>query len=329
MVRFGLIGAGNVGCAHAESVQHISGASLAAVADTHPGSAEKVAAPLNAMAVGDAQSLLERSDIDAVIIAAPTPFHFFHVRNALEAGKHVYVETPLARDANEGEELVKIANQKGLHLTVGHSLRGYREYAMMRERIADGAIGTPGVVRLSRRTPHPRGWYSNSASSGGVILDAMIHEFDFLHWCFGPVQRVFCRGMQGAADTKQLDYALAVLRLSNGAIAHIESSWCHYGQFCLQAEAAGDKGLLRYDNQNAWALQVSLIDFKSGGRSYFTESPVIKPAHYEMLERFKQHLEGVGENPCSGEEALGALRLADAALHSLQNQAPANLGAVA
>ncbi|MDP8245514.1 MAG: Gfo/Idh/MocA family oxidoreductase [Candidatus Hinthialibacter antarcticus] len=329
MVRFGLIGAGNVGCAHAESIRHIPNASLAVVADTHPGSAEKVATPMQAQAVGDAQTLLERDDIDAVIIAAPTPFHFFHVRNALEAGKHVYVETPLARDAKEGEELVKLANQKGLTLTVGHSLRGYREYQMMRDRIAAGAIGAPGVVRLSRRTPHPRGWYSNVASSGGVVLDAMIHELDFLTWCFGPVERVFCRGMHGRADIKQLDYALAVLRLSSGAIVHVESSWCHYGQFCLQAEAAGDKGLLRYDNQNAWALQISLIDFKSSGRSFFSESPVIKPAHFDLLERFVQCLEGAGDNPCTGDEGLEALRLADAAAQSMEQKAPVHLNAVA
>lgn len=329
MVRFGLIGAGNVGSAHAESLRHIPGASLIAVADTHPGSADKIAAPFQAQAMGDAQSLLERGDIDAVIISAPTPFHFFHVRNALEAGKHVYVETPLARDAHEGEELVKLANQKGLTLTVGHSLRGYREYAMMRDRIAQGAIGTPGVVRLSRRTPHPRGWYSNKASSGGVVLDAMIHELDFLTWGFSPVQRIFCRGMQSRADIKQLDYALAVLKLSSGAIVHIESSWCHYGQFCLQAEAAGDKGLLRYDNQNAWALQISLIDFKSGGRSYFSESPVIKPAHFVMMERFVKCLRGEGDNPCTGVEALEALRLSDAALKSMEQQSPIQLDAVA
>ncbi|MBI1389418.1 MAG: gfo/Idh/MocA family oxidoreductase [bacterium] len=329
MIRIGLIGAGNVGRAHAETFRHLPGVKLAAVADSHPANAKAVADAYKADALTESQALIERDDIDVVVIASPTPFHAFQARNAAQAGKHVYLETPVARTLKDGREAVEAARQSGVVMTVGHTLRCYSEYEGMRARVQGGAIGTPGVIRLSRRTPHPRGWYANIAASGGAILDGMIHELDYLLWTFGPVERIYCRGLYGRRELDRLDYALAVLRMKSGAIAHVETSWCHYGQFCLDAEFAGDKGLIRYDNLGAVSLQISLIDFNSNGRSYFSESPIIKPAHFLMMEKFLAAVKGEGDNPAPAEEALEALALVEAAAKSMELNQAVQTGAAA
>ena len=323
MVRIGLIGVGNVGRAHAEAIRSIPQAELTAVADPNEKAASQLAQNHQATAYAEVYEMIEKEDLQAVIIASPTPFHFFQARTALESGLHVYIEPPLTRELREAEELLQIARGRNSVVTVGHALRCFPEYTMMRDRVIAGGVGKPGMIRLGRRIQHPRGWTTNFESSGGVVLDAMIHELDYLRWTFGPVQRVFCRGLQGRAPTDKFDYALASVRLESGAIAHIEASWCHYGQNSLGVEIAGDRSLIRYDNQDAVPLRVSLIDWNSGGCRLFSESPVAKPAFRKMLESFLAAVRGEGENPVPLSEGVEAVRLALAVLESLQSGRPA------
>jgi len=322
MLRIGLIGAGNLGKAHAESIAHIPDVKLTAIADIDDQAIQALKEQwANDAAIMDANQIADSSEIDAVIIATPTPLHYQQAHRALSMKKHVYLEMPMTRQLKEAQDLTVQASESNKVLTVGHSLRGYQEYAMIKQRVADGAVGKPGMIRLGRRTPHPRSWYSNIESSGGVILDAMIHEFDFINWCFGPVERVFCRNLQEGAD-----YALASLKLKSGAIAHVESSWRHYGQFHLDVEVAGDKGLIQYDNQESIPMYVSLTDPEKGTRHFFTESPVIKPAHYKIMEGFLNAAQGKGDNPAPPEDALAALKIAHAALESVKTRQPVTLG---
>ena len=322
MIRIGIIGAGTMGKAHAESLANLPDAALAAVADVDLEKAGQLAALYPPAEACPAGRLVAMDAVDAVIVATPTALHFQHTRSALEQGKHVYVEMPFVRHLREGEELIDLAREKNLLLTVGHLLRYYPEYELIKQQVEKGDVGRPGMIRLGRRTPHPRRWYSNFESSGGVVLDAMCHEFDFLQWCFGPVHRVYCQGFHGRRSTETLDYALASLRLENGAVAHVESSWCHYGQFLLDVEIAGQRGLIRYSNQNAVPLELSLLDEATGGRRYLAESPVRFPAHFRLLKAFLEAVQGQGENPVSGEEGLSAVRIALAAIESCQKRRP-------
>lgn len=326
MLRFGIIGAGLMGGAHAESIANHPAATLVAVADADADKAAQLAGPHKARGLADAGELASMDGLDAIVVATPTHLRFQHAKAALENGRHVLLEMPMARTAEEGLELAKLADSKHLVLTVNHILRFYPEYAMMRQRLRDGAAGKTGMVRLGRRTPHPRRWYSDFEKSGGVILDAMTHELDYLQWCCGPVKRVLCRGMNGRRPPGTLDYALASLRLEDGTIAHAESSWCHYGQSILEAEFAGTDGLIRYCNQDAVPLEVSLIDEPSGGRRYHALSPLIEPAHYRLFGAFAEAAAGRGENPVPPAEALSALRVALAAIESNQTGRPVSPG---
>jgi len=322
MIRLGLIGAGTMGKAHAESVAYIPEAQLIAVSDPNRQASGELSKLAGGIETRDAAGILEAGDIDAVIIASPTPFHFIQAKQAVEAGKHVYLEIPMVRRLTEGEELLRLVRENNVVLTVGHSQRGYYEYEAVKQKVAEGAVGKPGMIRLGRRTPHPRGWYSNSESSGGVILDSMIHELDFLSWTFGPVKRIFCQSLHGRFSTEALDYALASIRLQSGAVAHIESSWSHYGQFCLDIEVAGEDGLIQYDNQESIPLRLSLIEPATMSRKYVSESPVLAPACYKIMNGFIQAIEGKGSNPIPVEEGFQALRAALAAIESAETKQP-------
>lgn len=325
MVGIGIIGAGIMGQAHAESVSLLPNTKLVAVMDTDLLAVQAVINKYGGEAVTSVDELAARTDIQIIIIATPTPFHYGHAKAALERGKHVFVEMPFVRHIHEGEELIQLAKQKNLIITVNHLMRRYKEYELIKQKVESGAVGKPGMIRLSRQTPHPKKWYSNFESSGGVALDAMCHEFDFLNWCFGGIQRIYCQGLHGRHDTGSMDYALASMRMQSGAVAHIESSWCHKGQYNLAVEVAGNEGLIHYKNQDAIPMELSLLSPETDGRSYFTESPVIYPAHYLVLKECFAAVNGNGENPVSGEDGLTAVRCALAAVDSIHSKKPVTL----
>lgn len=312
-----------MGNGHAESIAHMSDSIVKYVADTNPSAAETLVKQWAPEAtVVDPDELTRSPDLQAVVIATPTPFHYPQAKQAILAGKHVYLEIPMVRHVEEGEELAALAREKNVVLTIGHSLRGWGEYELIKAKVDGGAVGAPRVIRLGRRTPHPKRWYSNNDSSGGVILDAMVHEFDYLHWCFGKASRVFCRGVQGRMTTEYLDYALAIVRLQSGAIAHVESSWCHYGQFNQDVEVAGTKGVVVYDNHETVPLRVSFIDIENSSRQFFSESPVLYTGHYKLLRGFFQAVTGAGPNPVSPEDGIEAVRMAQAAIESVKTKQP-------
>jgi UDP-N-acetylglucosamine 3-dehydrogenase len=322
-VKLGIIGAGTVGNGHAESIAHLDDVIVRAVSDPNPNAAEELTkrwAP--SASILSQNELLESSDIDAVIISNPTIFHFQHAKKAIECGKHVYIEIPMVRHLHEGEALVELVKQSDRIVTVGHSLRFWGEYQTIKQKFDSGSVGKPVTIRMGRRTPHPQRWYSNFDSSGSVILDAMVHEFDYIRWCFGPVNRVFCKSLLGRMNTEKLDYALALLRLESGAIAHIESSWCHYGQFCQDVEITGDQGVIQFDNQYTNPILISFIDTKSASRHYFAESPVIQSGHYKLVKGFIEAIVANAPNPVTVEEGLQAVRLAHTAIESIKKKQP-------
>ena len=90
-----------------------------------------------------------------------------------------------------------------------------------------GELGTVGVARTSRRSPFLTGWndwYADWRMSGGVLVDLVIHDFDFLRWSLGEVEKVYAKGVMGR-EYNRLDYALVTLRFESGAIAHVEGQW--------------------------------------------------------------------------------------------------------
>ena len=137
------------------------------------------------------------------------------------------------------------------------------------------------MVRTSRRSPFLRGWndwYADWRVSGGVLLDLVIHDFDFLRWTLGEVERVYARGVLGR-EYNRLDYALVTLRFEGGAIAHVEGHWGYPGPFNYSIEVAGSRALLTADSTEPATLELiggmpeqdGVPDLASGKSPYETE----------------------------------------------------------
>ena len=113
-VRIGLIGAGRAGMIHGRNMSvHIQNAQIVCVSDADPQSAAAAADELNCKYETDSEKLLQREDIDAVIVAVPTKYHKNIVINAAEAGKHIFCEKPMGMNVQECQEMNAAAEKKG------------------------------------------------------------------------------------------------------------------------------------------------------------------------------------------------------------------------
>ncbi len=126
--------------------------------------------------------------------------------------------------------MIAYCEQKEVSLYVGHVVRFFPEYQKAKQAIDEGAIGQVGVVRTTRGGSYPvatEDWYANTDRSGGLVLDLMVHDFDFLRWCFGDAERIYAKNMAGVSgvNEERKDYALVTIRFKNDVIAHLEGTW--------------------------------------------------------------------------------------------------------
>jgi predicted dehydrogenase len=142
-------------------------------------------------AVADYKELLKKSEIEAVYISAtPETTHYPIARDCLAAGKHVFLEKPIALELAEADELIQLSKDKNLKFTIGYSQRFNPKFAYVRQCIRDGTIGKPVSALVSRHITRSLG----KKISGRVKLSPAAmestHDLDFLLWCLEPAKPV-------------------------------------------------------------------------------------------------------------------------------------------
>lgn len=321
-MKAAVIGAGCMGKTHAASCSALPGVELTAVADLRPEAAKALAEQYGAKAAASADEVFADDSIELIIVATSTESHKDLVVRALEAGKHVFCEKPIARRLDEGRTMLEAARRARGKAMVGHVLRFLPEYAAIEQVLAGGAIGTPAVVRTERNLyapPTADNWFMDFERSGGVIYDLAIHDIDFCMACFGPVKRVYAKGLVHAAGRADNgDYALLTLRLEQGAIVHIEVSWLYAAPFYMLFEASGNKGILEYDSRTMRPLVFCPAGAQAKERigAELPESPFAESGYTKELQLFVEAIEQGTEPPITFEYAVEVLRVADAAERS-------------
>jgi predicted dehydrogenase len=329
MHRVGIIGCGGMGSRHAESFEATGRAKVAAAADVEDKAAEALARRYQARAYRDGLEMLSREELDLVVVTTPTDLHSPYAIAAAERGKHIFCEKPLARTLEQGREMLEAARRHGVKLMVGHVLRWWGEYVAAKRCLDAGQIGKPAVARTVRGGAFPRppsDWFADYERSGGVIVDLMIHDFDWLRWCFGEVERVYARALT-PRNLDHCDYALVVLRFRRGVIAHAQGSWAYPSGFYTRLEVAGDGGLLECDSRSVSPLEIHRRAPAAGGGPgvIVPSSPVAESPYLLEAREFLDYVEGKQEPRVTGEDAYRALEIALAALESARSGQPVSL----
>jgi len=319
--RVGLIGAGNIGEVHARQWALLPDAEIVGVLDPRMDAASALGT-----AYSEWEALLAGAKPDIVDICVPTPLHREFVELAAAAGLAIFVEKPLGRTMADCDAIVAAVEKAGVPAMVGQVVRYFPEYAAAKRLVDASRVGKPAAVRTARMGGFPQitgrpNWYADPLQSGGVALDLILHDFDWLRWTFGPVTRVFAQGLWGRPEyLGTLDYALVTLRFESGVVGHVTGSWAHPSGFRTSLEVAGDGGLIEYDSAQSVPLMSSLRQTGSSGGVAFPESPMA-PAddpYYLELAAFVQALQTNAPMPVTIYEAREAVRIALAALESIE-----------
>jgi predicted dehydrogenase len=309
MLRVVLVGAGIMGRLHAEMYGRLRGIELAGVVD--PGEAGfRLATQLGVAHWTSVDAVA--GPYDLLDLSVPTYLHAALAVPALRRGISVLVEKPLALTLQDADRMLEAASAGGARLLVGHVVRYFPEYVRARELILAGEVGEVAVVRTFRGGPFPRGWqnwYADPQLSGGPLVDLVIHDFDFLLWTLGPVDRVSARAVRAESGAEVVS---ALLRFRSGALAQVTGSWAH-PRFGTRLEVAGSRGLLTHDSLERATVVVENGDRGDRQRVAVPEAPRRQsPYEAELSDLVESLLHG--QTPrVTAEEAYEALRLALAA----------------
>lgn len=239
-VRVGVVGAGAMGAAHIETLSRwVPGARVASVFDADAERAKSVAGAVGASAAGSSAALIEDDAVDAVLIAAPDPLHEDLALACLAVGKPALCEKPLATSAEGSRRVVEAEVAGGRRLLqLGFMRRFDAAYLQLRSAVLGGQIGDVRAAHCLHRNAqaHP------SATSEGVLVNSMIHEFDSVPWMLDdPLAAVTVYAPRVPAGTLQ-DVQIAVLETVGGVVATVEVSVnARYG-YDIQTEVTGTEG---------------------------------------------------------------------------------------
>ncbi|ULL18275.1 gfo/Idh/MocA family oxidoreductase [Paenibacillus sp. H1-7] len=325
-MKAAVVGCGIMGRTHAKNWVSVPGVELVGVCDIDKDLAEKVAGSNKTKAYTSFAELLEAEKPDVVSVCVPTFLHKELVLQAAEAGVHIVCEKPIASTLTDAAEMIAACKVHGVRLFIAHVVRFFPSYRDLSAKLKAGVIGEPGVIHTKRVGGHPgraKSWYCDQEKSGGVILDLLIHDIDYLRNAVGEVESVFALKRM----TEEADYALVTLRFANGAIANLEGYWGYPGPFTTAVEMAGTKGVLRYHSDDAVSLKVLSSRKASdiGPSVAVPKSPAYHDPYYYELEHFAQCLANGTEPIVSTEDAYQAMSIAFAAVASAQSGKPVRM----
>ncbi len=222
-LRIGLVGCGAFGESHLTAFAGIPYAQVTAVTDINSERAHKVAERYKVSRVAkDFRELCSLEDLDAVSVVTTEDQHLGPVLAALENGKHVFVEKPMATRLEDAQRMAAVAKEKGLILVPGHILRFETKYMVVKEQLSSGRLGR--VLSIYTRRNRPK-WQAAIYKRTPIVLETAIHDIDTMLWYTGKKVKSV-RGYDVAVQPgKGADLTWAFLRFEDGAVGVLETMW--------------------------------------------------------------------------------------------------------
>jgi UDP-N-acetyl-2-amino-2-deoxyglucuronate dehydrogenase len=231
-MNFALIGCGRIASRHAQSIKAL-GANLVAVADVITGRTQQYCSNYGAAAYVDYRALLDRKDIDVVNICTPSGMHAQMALEALQAGKHVILEKPMALDLNDADRIIAAYQSANKKLCVVLQNRYNPPMQDLRKVVDDGLLGRlflgNATVRWYRTQDYYEdGWHGTWAMDGGALMNQSIHHIDALQWFMGKPRSVFAYTATLAHKMEAEDTGVVAIKFENGGLGTIEGSTITY-----------------------------------------------------------------------------------------------------
>lgn len=250
-LRVGLVGLGRLGRIYARDLAtRIPETRLVAVADPDEAALADVAATYEARPHAQPERLLDDPEVEAIVIASPTHTHAALTIAACGTGKAIFCEKPPALSLSETAKMKAAVSRPGVFFQMGFMRRFDPGYAAAKRKVTEGLIGTPVVFKSSSRDPHRTTLeYANPKSSGGMIMDMGIHDFDLARFFMGEVKSVTAVGGTLAYPELEtvgdIDNAIVSLVFSDDRIGVVDLSRNGIYGYDISTELLGTAGTLR------------------------------------------------------------------------------------
>jgi len=327
-LAIGLIGVGRLGRVYARDLAgRIAETRLVAVADPVGTLAQEVAAEFDVPRhYTDPQGLIDDAAVEAIVIVSPTDTHRQLVIAAAQRGKPTFCEKPPALSLDEIAAMKDAIAKSGIFFQMGFMRRFDSGYAAAKKQIDAGRIGTPLVFKSTSRDPfRPSLEYANPRSSGGMLIDMGIHDFDLARWFMGDVKTVATIGATIAypelMTVGDIDNAVASLTFTSGKIGVVDLSRSGIYGYDIATEILGLEGTLKIGYLRE--TPVMLLTKNSVSHDtvpYFMER--FRDAYTTQLQNFAQNVLQDRPAPITIDDGLEALRIGVAATRAHETQKP-------
>ena len=254
-LQVGVLGVGRIGKIHSDNLgTRIAGAELAILADVFPDELNAVAARLGvSKTASDYRDVVNRPEIEAVVICTPTNTHYQIILDAAAAGKHIFCEKPIELSIDKIKKINEAVEKCGVQLMVGFNRRFDPNFSKVRAMIESGKIGRAQVLRITSRDPSPPP-ETYLRASGGLFLDMTIHDFDMARFLVGTdVKEVYAKAdvLVDPVFKKVGDWDTAAVTLSfeNGVIGTIDNSRKAVYGYDQRVEVFGSEGMVASKNK--------------------------------------------------------------------------------
>jgi UDP-N-acetylglucosamine 3-dehydrogenase len=305
MTKLGVavIGTGFWGKNHARAYKELESTKLVAICDVNAERAKSVADQFGVKAYTSSARMLKNAEIEAVSVCTWSTILAKEALKALNAGKHVLVEKPMAANSKQAKKLLKTADEKGLHLTVGFLMRFIPGLQSMQESIENKRIGELVSVTAKRVSQWPE-----RIGDVGVVKDTAIHDIDVMRYITREDPISVYAKMGSMKHRKFEDYAQIMLTYKDGKTAFIESNWLTpYKTRSLIVTGSDAIMRLDYITQELW--------IEDAKQSLQPRYPFQEPLKLE-LQNFAECITQKKKPRVTGADGIKALEIAEAALQS-------------
>lgn len=315
-MKLGLIGTGRIGEMHARTLLGLDSVEGMLIADADRTRAENLAENLGTDSVASVADLF-RSGVDCVVIAAATSAHAELIHRALDHELPVFCEKPVALDVSSTRNVVERAAQASVPVQIGFQRRFDAGYRAARQAVHSGQLGWLHTLRAvtADQDPPPASYIP---TSGGLFRDCSVHDFDILRWLTGcEVHSVYATGTnRGASFFRQagdVDTSAALLTLDDGTVATVTATRYNGAGHDVRLEVCGSDAAMfvGHDDRSPLPSAEAGVAWPSG-KPYATFMERFRDAYVTELSAFTDVVAGRAENPCTPEEALEALYVAEA-----------------
>jgi myo-inositol 2-dehydrogenase / D-chiro-inositol 1-dehydrogenase len=323
MINICVVGAGRIGQLHAANIAANPRSSLVSIVDVNDAAAAKLAGNYGARAEKEIDAALGASDVDAVVIGAPTTLHVDLILASARRGKAVFCEKPIDLDISRVNLCLDEVRSLGVPFGVGFNRRFDPTIQKMKAAIDRGEIGNAEIIAITSRDPAPPP-VEYVRSSGGYFRDSTIHDLDLARWLMNDeVVEVSAFGSnlvdEEIRKAGDFDTAATTLRSKTGKLCLINNSRRAVYGFDQRVEVFGSKGMLQTANQ----MDSGLLRWSTDGTAQQDRLKLFFLERYADSFRIEldDFLDAVSQRrqpSVTGEDGRRALILADAARQSAE-----------